>query len=210
MKTRSPRTATPRLIPLAAIADESLRARAAVVPDLPAGARVERPGGVHRGDVHHAVDDDRRDLQRALAARHREHPLRRELRHVVRVDLVERTVAVAAQLSVVGRPLAGLRSSDVGESCAVCAVGAAVPGSVARGVDRRSSRVRYASRSRSSSGDAWSFGISDGSQRDLSDLTSRDGVKPCRRGSARRDRTGSRISRGREAFARRACAGRRP
>ena len=33
------------------------------MPDAPAGARVERIGLVDGGDVHHAVDDDRRDLE---------------------------------------------------------------------------------------------------------------------------------------------------
>ena len=43
---------------------QPLRQRALVVPDLPAGAAVDRPRVVERaGDVQRAVDDDRRRLE---------------------------------------------------------------------------------------------------------------------------------------------------
>ena len=75
-------------MPLPASPIVAFRARSAVAPDLAAGPRVERHGFVRRGDVHHAVDDDRRDLQRALAAgRDRKRPLGHEAGDVAGVDL---------------------------------------------------------------------------------------------------------------------------
>src|SRR5207237_941447 len=64
---------------------------------------------------HDAVDDNRRRLQRARRALNREHPFRREAVDVLLVDLVERAESIAAQISMIGRPLAGLRPRDVGE-----------------------------------------------------------------------------------------------
>ena len=93
---------------------------APVAPDLPAGARVDRPGGVVRpGDVDHAVEHDRRRLELA-ELRGLERPLRRQLADVGRRDLRERTVALAAVVAAVvepgagiGEPLLELRRRDV-------------------------------------------------------------------------------------------------
>ena len=45
------------------VADQALGSRPLVVPDLAAAAGVERVALVGAGDVHHALDDDRRHLQ---------------------------------------------------------------------------------------------------------------------------------------------------
>ncbi len=59
------------------IAREAFAAGPLVVPDFAAGSGVERPSGIHVGDVHHAVDHDRRHFQMAGVG-DREHPSRRQ------------------------------------------------------------------------------------------------------------------------------------
>ena len=64
------------------------------------------------GRVHHAVDHERRAFQLVFGARAQvvglEAPGDFELAEVGRVDLIERRVAVVAQVAGVGRPLAVL------------------------------------------------------------------------------------------------------
>ena len=75
-----------------------------VAPDLAPGAGVDRPRRVVRpGDVHHAVEDDRRRLELA-ELRGLERPLRRQLADVGRGDLGQRAVALAAVVAAVVEP----------------------------------------------------------------------------------------------------------
>ena len=116
----------------AAIADVDAAARLPeVVPDLAAGARVDGPHVIGRREIQHAVDHQRRRLDRrrtesagrrrrrvgAFAADVRER-LRRvqpvdpgelQVLDVVGVDLRERAVAAARVVAVVGRPGVGRR-----------------------------------------------------------------------------------------------------
>ena len=76
-------------------------------------------GGVERvdaaariGDVHRAVDDDRRRLiADAVDDAGLEQPARRQRRDVRRVDLVHRREAAAGEIEVVERPVDDLRGS---------------------------------------------------------------------------------------------------
>jgi hypothetical protein len=88
----------------AAAAPPVLRQIAAIAPDRAPRTRVDRPGVVvEPGDVQHAVDDHRRRLEAAERAG-LERPLRRELADVLRRDLCERTVPLAAVVAAVGQP----------------------------------------------------------------------------------------------------------
>ena len=88
----------------AAVGEARRRQLAAVAPDLTAGARVERPCVVVRaGHVQHAVDEDRRRFE-AAERLGLEAPLRHETVHVLRRDLHERTVALAAVVAAVHQP----------------------------------------------------------------------------------------------------------
>ena len=81
------------------------RRRVAVLPEHPAGPRVDGHDVVGPlGDVHDPVDDDRVRLPGAedLVL---QHPLRLEVRHVGRRDLRERAVALAGVRAVVGQPV---------------------------------------------------------------------------------------------------------
>ena len=127
------------------VVDKARRTRPAVVPDLATCARVEGPDFVGCRHVHETVDDDGRDLQRALPlTRDGERPLRRKARDVRRRDLVERAVTIAAEETVVRGPLAGLRLRNVGERHA----------GAQRGVGARDRR-----RTRRSRSAAWLFEI---------------------------------------------------
>ena len=86
------------------VADQALRARAAVLPDPTSVAGVERIALVGGGDVHDPAHHDRGHLQ-ARGARQGEDPTGSQPRDVALVDLVERAVAVAAELAVVGGPV---------------------------------------------------------------------------------------------------------
>src|SRR5205807_6081961 len=48
------------------VTDQPLRPRAAVMPDLPAAARIEGERFIHRRDVHHAVGDEGRSEERRV------------------------------------------------------------------------------------------------------------------------------------------------
>ena len=102
--------------PAGRVTGQPRRARAAVMPDPTAAAGIERERFVDRRDVHDAVDDDRRRLQRTRSSLNREHPFRREALDRLRVDLIERAESIPAQVSMVGRPLAGSGPRDVGEA----------------------------------------------------------------------------------------------
>ncbi len=94
------------------IACQVFRLRPGVSPDLAAGAGVQGVGGIHLGDVHHAVDDDRRHFERVAAA-HGVDPFGCEILNVARSDLGELGVAIAVFLSVIGGPLAGFGIRDI-------------------------------------------------------------------------------------------------
>ena len=81
-----------------------LRELAAVMPDLPARSRIDRPGVVvEAGHVQHAVDHQRRRLKAALCTG-LERPLRGQLMDVFRRDLREGAVAMAEVIAGVGQP----------------------------------------------------------------------------------------------------------
>ncbi len=124
------------------IADQALRSRPGVVPDLTARARIERPDGIDGRHVHQAVDDDWRDLKRAGRAWNLKGPFRREPRHIGDRDLVERAVAVAAQLSMIGRPFARLRPSDVAKARALASCSSARQRRARRSIHGKASEVR--------------------------------------------------------------------
>ena len=86
-------------------------ARPRVPPDFLSAARVERVDLVGAGDVHHAVGHQRSGLQSEIG--HGIHPLRRQILHVLLVDLIERAVPVAVHVAVVGGPLPGLGMQDL-------------------------------------------------------------------------------------------------
>ena len=105
------------------------RQRPLIAPERPPGVRVEGPGVVERaGQVHHAVGDERRAFE--SAARDDaglERPLRGEAVGVVRRNLLERAVALAAviagEVQPAGRVLVALEQiliADAGgrPSCA--------------------------------------------------------------------------------------------
>ena len=117
----------------AAVADVVAAARLPrVVPDVAAGARVDRVDVIGHREIQRAVDHQRRrlDLRRA-AGRRRVRPFpaddragarrvdaidprQREPLHVGGVDLLERAVAAARIVAVIGRPRVGrdLRADD--------------------------------------------------------------------------------------------------
>jgi hypothetical protein len=91
-----------------------------VAPDFFAGFGLERDDAITRGEIHHAIDDDRHDLlkqfERAGRLVNREHgsarlgaesigPRADERRDVRCVDLVEARVARAGEIAVVGWPV---------------------------------------------------------------------------------------------------------
>ncbi len=88
-------------------AGQSARTRTPVVPDLTATAGIERVEIVGRADIHHAIHDNRRHLSLRHVGQ-REHPLRRDTRHVAERDLRHGAVAITTRLPVVRRPT-GLR-----------------------------------------------------------------------------------------------------
>ena len=111
----------------AAVADVVAAARLpGIVPGFPAGARIERPDVIRHRQVQVAVDHERRRLDRRRTAPGRRRvgpfsaddragarrveavdPRQREVLHVGRVDLLERAVAPARVVAVVGRPGVG-------------------------------------------------------------------------------------------------------
>src|SRR5690606_22108924 len=91
-----------------------------VHPDFLAGLRAKRDDAIAGRHVHHAVDDDRRDLLVELERRRpRDRPSRTieavvpdelEIRDVPRRDLVEGRVARAREVAMVVRPVGGRAS----------------------------------------------------------------------------------------------------
>ena len=104
MKTRSPAYGDAAIDAAGGIAGEAAGARALEMPDLAARAGVERVAFVGAGDVHDAIDDDRRHLK-AAGVRQVEHPAGAELLDVLLRDLGEFGVAVAADIAVIGGPV---------------------------------------------------------------------------------------------------------
>ena len=94
------------------IADETFGARLLKAPDLAAVACIERVTLVRAGDVHDAVDDNRRHLQ---AQRRRDgiDPFRRQTAYVRFVDLREGGIAVACRRPVVARPIDARRDDAI-------------------------------------------------------------------------------------------------
>ena len=86
------------------VAGEPFRSRTLEVPDAPARAGIERVAFVHGGDIHDAVDDDRRDLEPGGVGK-REDPGGRKTRDRGAVDLIDRRVAVAVRRAVIRRPV---------------------------------------------------------------------------------------------------------
>jgi hypothetical protein len=76
-----------------------------VLPQLLAGARVDRVGDAPRsGRIHHAVDDQRRRLEAAVR-RGFELPRETELRDIAIVDLIERTESLFVIVAAVRQPI---------------------------------------------------------------------------------------------------------
>ncbi len=84
-----------------------------VVPNRPSRLRIQREYLVRPGYEHHSIHDDRRHLQDEMIDG--ENPLHGEVLHVRSVDLVERTVPVAADVAVVGWPVAWFRMRNLFE-----------------------------------------------------------------------------------------------
>src|SRR5437899_224116 len=80
---------------------------ALVVPDLAAEFRVDGPDVVGRSEVHDAVYDERRGFENA--SRSAINPGEGERVDVAGVDLIERAVAAAGVVAVVGGPSVGGR-----------------------------------------------------------------------------------------------------
>ena len=87
------------------------RARAFVVPDGASCARIQSEHLIRTGDIHHAIDHDWRDLEHLMIDR--ENPFELQVADVRWVDLIQRAVAIAGDVSVIRRPVAGLRISDL-------------------------------------------------------------------------------------------------
>ena len=77
----------------------------AVGPHLAAGRRVERVELVPSGDIHDAVEHDRRGLERARIAGNRKHPRGAKPLQVRPIDLLEQAVPVSRQAAVVVCPV---------------------------------------------------------------------------------------------------------
>ncbi len=86
--------------------DQAFGALPAVVPDLCACACVEGEGLIGGGDVHDSIDDEGGCLERAMRAWKGEDPFGGEAGDVRYVDGVQRAVAIAADVAVVGGPFA--------------------------------------------------------------------------------------------------------
>ena len=95
------------------VAAQTRRARAREAPDLAAGRRVDRRHLIGGGDVHDAVEHERRHL--VVEAAHGVNPLQRQVPHVRCRNLRERAVTVSIEPSVIRRPVAGARFQNLGE-----------------------------------------------------------------------------------------------
>ena len=74
------------------------------MPDFPAGSGIERPAFIAAGHIHDALNHNRRRF-RARDAFHRKYPLRRQPRNITFINLLELTVAVPANVPIVGGPV---------------------------------------------------------------------------------------------------------
>src|SRR5262245_1715721 len=74
------------------------------MPDLPPTARVECEALIGSRDVHAAVDDDRRSLQRRRIV-HRKDPSRHEARHVGTIDLLQWAISIAGVATIIAGPI---------------------------------------------------------------------------------------------------------
>ncbi len=88
----------------AGIADQTLCARPAVLPDRSSGARIQRVDFVRFGHVHHAVHHYRSHFQKTRPWQ-RIHPFHAQTPHVVRTNLIERAVAVSGEFAIVSGPI---------------------------------------------------------------------------------------------------------
>ena len=130
--------------------------RAFVVPDGASCARIQSEHLIRTGDVHHAIDHNRCDLEHLMIDR--EDPFELQAADVRWVDLVQRAVAIAADVAVIRRPVAGLglaiclerRAAFVFERLSLA-------GPLAGPVNE----LRYASKSRHSSAEHRAAGIMD-------------------------------------------------
>src|SRR3954452_6466426 len=82
------------------------RACTFVMPDGSSRSRVKSEYLIGSGDVHHSVDHYRRDFQGLMV--YRENPLELETANVRCVDLIQRAVAIPADVSVIRWPVVGL------------------------------------------------------------------------------------------------------
>ena len=119
--------ATPRLVPSFASPSMPGVGGTRIVPDRRAGEGVERVDLVRTGDVEDAIGGERRGFEAEIGDG--EDPFQLQRRYVRGADLVERAVAVAGVVAVIGNPVAGLRGVPVNR--AVCGGG----GSDGFGVD---------------------------------------------------------------------------
>src|SRR5262249_9701731 len=93
-----------------------------ISPEDPAGRGIERHGRVGRlGEIHHAVDDERRRLE-ALERLRLKYPLELETGRVARLDLAQRAVPLARVASRVREPV--LRLARRAQQALVAHVGA--------------------------------------------------------------------------------------
>jgi len=89
---------------LRGIVNQPFGDRPRVVPDVSAGLRIESIGIVGGSDKHESVENHRRDFQ-AIRIGRVEYPLRAELTHILRIDLIEAAEAAARIIPIVGKPI---------------------------------------------------------------------------------------------------------
>ena len=162
MNSRSPSRPKPRLTGEIVAVGQIGRQLALIAPERPAGARVERPRVVERtGHVHDAVGHERRPLEpSARDDAGLEGPLRREAMRVLRRDLLERTVTLAAVVAGEIQParrilvaLEQILKGDAATRRSPARRGALRPAAArhdgaSRRCDRRDMRIRFLSSSR--------------------------------------------------------------
>ena len=81
------------------------------MPDGASGPRIEGEYLIRTGDIHHAIDDYRSDFEHLMIDR--KNPFELQVADIRCIDLVQRAVAIAADVSVIGGPVAGLRIGDL-------------------------------------------------------------------------------------------------
>ena len=90
----------------AAIAIMPFRLNVFVVPDFAPGAGIQRVNFVGVADIHHTIHHQRRALQ-ALGIFHVVDPLRHQVAHIGRVDLLQQTMAPGGEIAGIAQPVFG-------------------------------------------------------------------------------------------------------